>query len=277
MTNEKTVAERLREKPEKRSLECWLAKSVVGIVCDRCSNCYDKCTNVLADMIEAEQAKLKEDVKRKDDLAFDLFAKHCEIAVALGVEGEDGGVEATHRKIMEKICLTTNPNEAKSGVDVDALLELADRIAKRAEIPSYIDTMVSHGDLLEYSNDIRDAVKGAKASKPMPLDADGQPCFLDDAVWHKGRKHLVVAVSHKGKVCIRDWETRDSGSGAVWVKAERVTRRKPDTQEDIDTDARLSFLEYTKKYPCPIDRADDPAVWRREHLLARQRKLMGGE
>ena len=114
----------------------------------------------------------------------------------------------------------------------------------------------------------------------MPIDTDGQPCFLDDAVWYKGRKHLVVAVSHKGHVNIRDWEKRDCGNGAVWVKADLVTHREPDTQEAIDNDATISPQAYYRKYigseAVVMDEAELTEAMCK-HLLARQRKLMGGE
>lgn len=93
-----------------------------------------------------------------------------------------------------------------------------------------------------------DAARELPEGASMPLDADGEPCLLDDAVWHKGAKHAVVAVSHKGKVCIRDWDTRDSGVGAKWVKAERVTHREPDTKESV----RAKIVEAAKA-DCAVD------------------------
>lgn len=105
--------------------------------------------------------------------------------------------------------------------------------------------------------------QSVNASNPMPLDADGQPCFLGDAVWSKGRKHLVVAVSRKGKACIRDWETRDSGEGAVWVKANQVTHRKPDTFESVVTEMLADF--------------DSHDTIELDGYFDRLRRLIGGE
>lgn len=134
--------------------------------------------------------------------------------------------------------------------------------------------------LVILANKLADAIEAevANASKPMPLpkaiviphDADGEPCWLDDAVWHRRRKHLIVAVSHKGKVCIRDWETRDSGEGAVWVKAEFVSHRKPDTQDDLEADVEEWVNENLDGYPVE-------AFGAIKEFLRRQRELMGGE
>jgi hypothetical protein len=124
---------------------------------------------------------------------------------------------------------------------------------------------------------IRKAMKGVKPQNwamagllegvNVPFDAEGQPCCLDDGVYYKGRLHLVVAVSHKGKVCIREWERRNSGNGAIWVKADLVTHRKPDTLEDVQHDAE----EFVKSL------GDGRNAMYVFDLLERQRKLMGGE
>lgn len=145
MDNEKTVAERLREKPEERSLECYLAKSLIGIECSSCKSCYDKCTNALADMIEAEEAKIAVDAMR---------------------EAVEERTKTEH-----------------DGVDVDALLKLADEI----EPKDWLATEES--DYKKWADAIRNAVKGAifEQAKPQlpegvewPRFEDGQPVKFGD-------------------------------------------------------------------------------------------------
>ena len=58
-----------------------------------------------------------------------------------------------------------------------------------------------------------------------PPDVDGEPCLLDDIVWYRGAKHIVVAISHKGKIAIRHINRKD-GKGAFWVKSIHVSHRK---------------------------------------------------
>ena len=237
MTN-KTVAERLREIANGKSLfpGCELL-AIVATGSARCRQDTNTCTECkgknlkdLADMIEAEQAELRN--QSVDIAALDLLCEKL-----------DWGNEY-QRSLAGQI------RKEMKGVTGSKLTPLS-------------------------------------ASNSMPLDADGEPCWLDDAVWHKGHKHLVVAVSHKGKVCIRDWGKRNSGEGAVWVKADLVTHRKPDTQEDIDADAAKRPCQYFGAQSCrecPQGHADgsdidydECCIAQIRDLLERQRKLMGGE
>lgn len=112
-----------------------------------------------------------------------------------------------------------------------------------------------------------------KRPEPEVLDADGVPIKGGDTVYAPCAEPLTVReLISEALTLIED------SNGNLWeLRNDALTHRKPDTQEDIDADAALSFAEYTRKWPCPIDRADDSAAWHREHLLARQRKLLGGE
>lgn len=58
-----------------------------------------------------------------------------------------------------------------------------------------------------------------------PPDANGEYCLLDDVVWYKGVKHIVVAISHKGKIAIRHINRKD-GKGSFWVRSVNVSHRK---------------------------------------------------
>lgn len=104
-------------------------------------------------------------------------------------------------------------------------------------------TMVPGADILQ-------------AMDSMPCDAQGRTCWLDDKVWHDGRWRRVVAISHKGKVCIRRWERTD-GRGGRWVDASEVAHERPDTQEIIDRDAMWSHIGYWR---CAGDCAACPAM-----------------
>lgn len=84
---------------------------------------------------------------------------------------------------------------------------------------------------------------------------DGRPVALGSRVWLGDREMRVVAVSHRGRIAIREW-TKERGRGAFWVPADKVTVEEPDTQERIDADALKPFREYwgcTEKlcYECP--------------------------
>ena len=58
-----------------------------------------------------------------------------------------------------------------------------------------------------------------------PPDQNGEPCLLDDIVWYRGVKHIVVAISHKGRIAIRHVNRHD-GRGSFWVKSVLVSHRK---------------------------------------------------
>lgn len=79
-----------------------------------------------------------------------------------------------------------------------------------------------------------------EACKPA-VSKDGRPVALGSRVWLGDREMRVVAVSHRGKVAIREW-TKERGRGAFWVPADKVTVERPDTQERIDADA-LKILD----------------------------------
>jgi len=55
-----------------------------------------------------------------------------------------------------------------------------------------------------------------------PPDKYGVPCLLDDIVWYRDTKHLVVAINRNGKVAIRNLNNRD-GKGTFWLKSVQVT------------------------------------------------------
>lgn len=93
-----------------------------------------------------------------------------------------------------------------------------------------------------------------EACKPA-VSKDGRPVSLGSRVWLGDREMRVVAVSHRGRIAIREWP-KERGRGAFWASADKVTVERPDTQERIDADALKPFREYwgcTEKlcYECP--------------------------
>ena len=71
-----------------------------------------------------------------------------------------------------------------------------------------------------------------------------------------------------------------------WDYPNRLTHRKPDTQEAIETDCRMEAYNYLKKRGICPPKSDyeSQKAWKRDcrrlqksDLLERQRKLLGGE
>ena len=74
----------------------------------------------------------------------------------------------------------------------------------------------------------------------LAFDGDGAVITFNTPYWiGPGNMVEVVAVSHKGKVCVRPWESRDTGKGGRWVKASTLTNVEPeqDTWRKIIEDA----------------------------------------
>lgn len=69
----------------------------------------------------------------------------------------------------------------------------------------------------------RDEQDDDRLLRSHPRDSSGRVVFLDDCVVHKGRLKTVVAMSHKGKVVVRDPDSK--GAGGRWVPASEVTVR----------------------------------------------------
>ncbi len=67
------------------------------------------------------------------------------------------------------------------------------------------------------------ALEDDRLLRSHPRDAHGRIVFLDDEVVHRGRVLRVVAMSHKGKIVVRD--PRSQGSGGKWVPASTVVVR----------------------------------------------------
>lgn len=106
------------------------------------------------------------------------------------------------------------------------------------------------------------------AAETLPHDAQGQVCWPGDCVWHDGRWKRVVAISHKGKVCLRRWECTD-GRGGRWVPAAEVSHER-DSQERIDADVPMM----ANRIHCMLEDDRPEAAAEVLHgMLRRQREL----
>ena len=363
----KTVAERLREAEDSCSLS-----EITHQECDDfdCDKCIKKAALLLADMIEAEQAELRAENERlcRDfyepcaRMGFTEHAHGIEVvfaAMSRAAQGHECRVDfkaldllcdkldcgdAKRRSIAEQIRKAMSgaerPHEVNAGVDVDALLELADHFER---LGNQLVPRVEHSELHRWKARIRDAVKNAKpqlpegikwprfedgelvkfgdefinngrveevdglhvyndeiylnfaeykygepVKRPEPevLDADGVPIKVGDTVWNisTGKKYEVLKLPRKGSyqsVMVRGED------GADGFDPDRLTHRKPDTQEAINADAAKRSCQYfgtQKCRECPqghVDGSDvdydECCIAQIRDLLERQRKLMGGE
>lgn len=164
MEENKTVAERLRK--ANKSCRCdWLSlyKAVTGELFDcnktKCEHCFRIVCRELADMIEAEKT---------------MYAEHCANLAA----------ERVRDTMKERT--KTEQNE----VDVDALLNLADKISDMVDVPPYKCLPIAASTAREWKDTIRNAVKGAKPQLPegieWPRFEDGELVKFGDKFEHDG-------------------------------------------------------------------------------------------
>ena len=77
------------------------------------------------------------------------------------------------------------------------------------------------------------------------ISSDGLEVALDDIVYYKGEKRQVVALTHKGKLAIRQLHTGLSTKLRTdWVKACTVYKKEPDSWETIKADAESNHFQY---------------------------------
>lgn len=129
------------------------------------------------------------------------------------------------------------------------------------------------------------AVRSHKRASREVLDADGVPIKVGDTVWYEiAKKPLFVnCIDPSGSLDL----TYEMGGwgGYGCVPPDKVTHRKPDTQEDIDADCGMEAYNYLKKRGICPPKSDyeSQKAWKRDcrrlqrlDLLDRQRKLLGG-
>lgn len=99
--------------------------------------------------------------------------------------------------------------------------------------------------LIDIADDIDEKYDKLLDNMNIARDMWGEPCCLDDVVYYKEEKFIVVAVSHKGNISIREFNKRNSGKGAIWVKASEVTHLV-DSQEKIYEDMENLSVDYAR-------------------------------
>ena len=127
-----------------------------------------------------------------------------------------------------------------------------------------------------------------KRPEPEVLDADGVPIKVGDTVYStgSGREFKVTEIDNSSSwsICVEDID------GNNWRHMSKyLTHRKPDTQKDIDADAtKTACLYFNRENPYKCDECpqrndgvnvdyETCKIAQIRDLLARQRKLMGGE
>lgn len=133
--------------------------------------------------------------------------------------------------------------------------------------------------IYETADDEYFAPYGEPVKRPEPevLDAGGVPIKVGDTVWYEIAKEplFVNCIDPSGSLDL----TYEMGGwgGYACVPPDKVTHRKPDTQEAIDEDCWLDAKDYCEKYNVKTEWPKHYGKAKCEHLLARQRKLLGGE
>lgn len=216
MTNvNKTVAERLREAESFCEIHGMCRTLLYAINGEAecppiasCVECKKVMLNTLADMIEDEQAELRAENERLCRDFYEPCARMGFTEHARGIEtmcdtlsrvaqGHECRVDfaaldllcdklecgdASHRATAAQIRKAMNGVErSNDGVDVDALLELANKFDGYSTVPSYESFIFTPRDFNIWSKKIRDAVKDAKPQLPegieWPRDKNGD--FID--------------------------------------------------------------------------------------------------
>ena len=112
-----------------------------------------------------------------------------------------------------------------------------------------------------------------KRPEPEVLDADGVPIKVGDTVWFTeyGAQRTVSSIDTSDALA-EVWFTN-----GLYAHPSFLTHRKPDTQQAIDEDCWLDAKDYCEKHNVKTEWPKHYGKAKCEHLLARQRKLLGGE
>ena len=100
----------------------------------------------------------------------------------------------------------------------------------------------------------------------LPQDSNGAYIGLDDIVEYRGKRYLVVAISHKGKAVIRP-ESETEGKGGRWLDdTSKVTfvEGGPHTHEAIAERLRAAGyvpVEEAQQCACHGEGAPDSTLW----------------
>ena len=266
MTNvNKTVAERLRDMANGKGQYpgCELLASVAtgSARCrqdaNTCTECKGKSLKDLADMIEAEQAELRERVDECNNTFIDLAALDL---LCDKLECGDANHRATAAQIRKAI------NGAKPQlpdgiewprfedgelvkIDHDFMNAIWDKngpdswVVTSIEFESSGKAIIRAKDEFGKDCDKIELNRGERVKRPETevLDADGVPIKVGDTVWNisTGKKYEVLKLPRKGSyqsVMVRGED------GADGFDPDRLTQRKPDTKESV----RAEIIEAVK-------------------------------
>ena len=236
----KTIAERLREKPNGASLECFVATKMMGLTCgdtDTCMACFDLTADKLADAIEAEQSELRELMEFNHDTFMRERDFLCERIEELKKSQLPEGIQWPRFEDGE-------------------LVKFGDKVGKGdAYMESPVDVIAFFADgdfeLFGCGNSIA-FCKGVPVKRPEPevLDADGVPIKVGDTVYAPGYFdepfQIPFSVDHIN-VVDNTALVYAEGRGACGFRGDQLTHRKPDSQEAIDDDATMPPHTYCYK------------------------------
>lgn len=281
-----SLAERLRTAPRKGCLAMSLYEAATGeeIACSdskACFECWDRVKDVLADAVEVERRKTEYDGVDVDALL--KLADHLNVRMSYDPQGDNliadtirTAVKGAKPQLPEGIEWPRfeDGELVKFGdefVNVHGAANTAHRIIIGKE--GYVFNAGFN------SKSCRKYGEPVKRPEPEVLDADGVPIKVGDTVWPvRGGKEGTVWKIVSNSVMLED-------SGVVFSSG-MLTHRKPDTQEAIDEDMALGSYEYLKKHGLILVKADGETkkefkqrvrIAHRQHILGRQRKLLGGE
>lgn len=297
MTKNKTVAERLRGASEKSPGTPWCKiQKELGFACGDfkgCDECHQAMHIALADIIEVEQAELRKQsgvdvdallkVADELDIPKDSYALYMDKASA-------------HRKrdIIRDAVKDAKPQLPEGVIwprfEDGELVKPFDKLPgfDSGGVQKFIWTSSHNGawQLQDAEGHMLNVMHGETAKRPEPevLDADGVPIKAGDTIYdiETGTAILIDYIDN-GYAC----------ADSLHLHPKNLTHRKPDTQEAIEEDAAKDPCAYfngrtpDKCADCKLHDGDpefdfeanfnDCRTAMNRDLLARQRKLLGGE
>lgn len=243
--SDKTVAKRLREIAN-NGRRCEMIAEASGKECEDftvCAECARAALTTIANQIEAEQAELREKVELAHALT--KGAMHQLPEGVIWPRFEDGE--------LVKFGDVTGEERLQGGAVDSVTVERngAFRLESGKRFAWYCA-----GDTV-------------KRPEPEVLDADGVPIKVGDTVYDSKYEFKVTRITEDGLLIFNN--------PALAHYPDDYTHRKPDTQEDIDEDCWLDAKDYCEKHNVKTEWPKHYGKAKCEHLLARQRKLLGGE
>ncbi len=299
MTGTKTVAERLREITYDH-VDCpadvaTLAIGSGAIDCAKpCPDCTRKYLDKLADAIEAEHAQavskalIEEVVKQENTDSVLLYNAAKDLKENADTIKKSVLEDIAHCAGLIRKAIKGAKPQLPEGViwptyEDNELVKPFDKLPgfDSGGVQKFIWTSSHNGawQLQDAEGHMLNVMYGEHVKHPEPevLDANRVPIHVGDTVWNinNGKRYEVLKLPHKGSyqsVMVRGEDGTDG------FDPDRLTHRKPDTQEDIDNDLKEAFRVAGEKVGDTIWFDDiETLLDRVESILERQRKLLGGE